>query len=188
MKRLFSTLLLIGTVLTIIFGIILFADWSWTQYNQTFPEISPKEEGSSSSSPPPFIIKNPSPYFWMDDVHLICGVWSAFYDIGEGRKVGTSEPVTSGISNPPIAPGASVEYLCDPSAYLKIDNGRRSFFGLTTEHPIENPSSIRLAAAEIWIGVTYKTVWWPRKRQATSSHWRLKPNTFKWEEIRPVYR
>ena len=174
-------------VIASIFGIILFADWCWSQYSLSFPEISPKEQSSPSSSPPRFVIKNVSPYFWMKDVHLVCGIETASFDIGEGRNFGIWFPVTSGSSNPAIAPGNSAEYRCDPSDYLKTQNGRISLFGLTTEHPIENLSAIRLIAAETWIGVTYKTFWWPSERQTISHHWRLNPNTFKWEEIRPVY-
>jgi len=173
-----------------VFGIILFVVWCGDQYDKTSPEISPKENADVSHSPPAFIVKNISPYFWMTNVQLICGIDLAAFDVGARGPVGFSIPVTSGKSNPPIKPYKSVEYHCNPSDYLKFENGKISLMGLTTASPLEGAtaSEARLIQAEVWIGVKYRIFWLSNEREFVSPMWKYHSASASWEEIRPTYK
>jgi hypothetical protein len=86
----------------------------------------------------------------MNDVHLVCAIDTAAFDV-----IGFAFPVTSGLSNPPIDPGTTAEYRCDPNDYLKFENGKVSLLGMTTERPMDGVSSVRLSEATVRIGVKY---------------------------------
>jgi hypothetical protein len=144
-------------VASALLGIFPIFDWARDQYDKTTPDVSVRTR-NGSRRPPAFLIKNSSPYFWMTSVQLICGIDSAMFETDSGGPIGFSFPVTSGISNPPIKPTKTVEFPCDPTNYMKIENGRISLMGLTTERPIPNLTSARLIDATVWIGVLYRTM------------------------------
>jgi hypothetical protein len=173
-----------------VLGIILFADWCRDQYEKTTPEIVPKDNAAASHSPPAFIVRNVSPYFWMTNVQLICGIDSAAFDVGASGPVGFSIPVTSGKLNPPIRPHKSVEYRCDPSDYLKFENGKIWLLGMTSVAPLDGAtaSQARLIQAEIWIGVKYRIFWLSNEREFVSPMWKYHSASAAWEEIRPTYK
>jgi hypothetical protein len=185
-QKIVGGLFLVSAVL----GIVLFADWLHDQYGKTFPAVSVKENAASSQRPPAFIVSNLSPYFWMTNIQLICGVDMAAFDVGASGPVGFSVPVTSGISNPPIRPGKSVEYRCDPGDFLKNNNGKITLLGLTTASPLKGVtgSDARLIQAEVWIGVKYRTFWISPEREFNSPKWQYRPDPGSWDEMRPVYR
>jgi len=169
-------------------GLVAFVDFCRDQYGRTIPEIAPKEDTSVTRLPPIFVVKNASPYFSMNDVHLLCGIETASFDVGGGKHLGFASPITSGVSNPSIPPGKNAEYRCDPNSYLKFENGRISLLGMTTEHPMEGVSNVRLSDATVWIGVGYRTFLWPKERQTKSNVWKYDPDTFRWNEIRPIFK
>jgi hypothetical protein len=170
-----------------VFGIILFVDWARDQYAKTIPEIAPKESEASSRTPPAFIVKNVSPYFAMgSDVQLICGIDSATFEVN-GKRIGFGIPVTSGISNPPIVPGKTAEYRCDPSAYMKVENGGISLMGLLAKMPDTVGAELRLTEAIVRVAVKYRTL--GLARESISEMWKLERNPdFRWTEIRPLYK
>ena len=140
-----------------------------------------------SETPPAFIVKNISPNFAMGgQVQLICGIDFAMFDLN-GKTVGFSIPVTTGISNPPIEPGKTAEYRCDPSAYMKVENGNLSLMGLVAKMPESSGAELKLIDATVRVAVKYRTLGF--EREFISESWKLNRNpNFHWTEIRPVYR
>jgi hypothetical protein len=170
-----------------VFGIILFVDFVRDQYAKTTPEIAPKETEASSRMPPSFVVKNISPYFAMGgDVQLICGIDSAMFDLN-GKTVGFGTPVTTGISNPPIEPGKTAEYRCDPSAYMKAENGNLSLMGLVAKMPEANGAELKLIDATVSVAVKYRILGF--RQESVSETWKLERNpSFHWTPVRPVYK
>jgi hypothetical protein len=178
----FGALVLVASVV----GVILFADWARDQYAKTTPEIAPKESEASSRNPPAFVVKNISPYAMGGEVRLVCGIDSAMFDLN-GKMVGFSIPVTSDMPNPPIQPGQTAEYRCDPSVYMKVENGGISSMGLFAKMPDIAGAELRLVKAVVRVGVKYRILGFPR--ESLSESWKLERNhTFKWTEMRPVYK
>jgi hypothetical protein len=125
---------------------------------------------------------------WMTNVQLVCGIDWAFFNIGADKPVGFSSPITSGTTNPPIGPGQSVEYGCDPTNYMKLENGKLSLLGMTTENPLNSPSKFELANTQVWIGVIYRTMWMLPQREFIGNKWKFEAGNPNWQEVLPVYR
>jgi hypothetical protein len=178
-----ATLAVIASVV----GIILFVDWARDQYAKTTPEIAPKESEASSRTPPAFVVKNISPYFAMGgDVQLVCGIDSATFEVN-GKRVGFAMPVTTGIANPPIEPGKTAEYRCDPSAYMKVENDGISLMGLFAKMPEVAGAELRLTEAIVRVGVKYRI--FGIQQESVSEMWKLERSpSFRWTEMRPLYK
>jgi hypothetical protein len=181
-ERVFGAVALVAAL----FGAVLGADWVRDQYTKTTPEFAPREE-VFSSSPPAFVIANVSPYFSMWNVRLVCDIESAFFDVGNGKTVGFSIPVTSGASNPPIDPLKTADYKCDPTVYMKIKDGKLSLLGLVGDLP-EGTTTLTLANASVKIGVKYTTTWWPWDRDVISAEWDYALSINTWREKHPIYK
>lgn len=167
-------------------GIVLFADWSRNQYAKTIPEIAAKEGEESSLTPPNFAVKNVSAHFVMGGVQLICSIESAMFELG-GKNLGFGMHVTTSISNPPIEPGQTAEYRCDPSAYMKIENGSLSLLGLVSRLPEADGAQLKLIDATVRVAVKYRTLGF--QHESASETWELQSNSgFYWIRRGPVYR
>jgi len=121
----------VGTIVSAFLGT---GTWLYDQYVKLSPIVAPKTADAAAHVPPPFIIQNVSPFFKMDDVQLICGIDSSQFLTSDGKSVGFGTPITSGRKNPPLkANGGSAEFPCDPSAFMKIENGELSLMGMQTK-------------------------------------------------------
>jgi hypothetical protein len=78
----------------------------------------------------------------------------------------------------------------DPSEYLKFENGKISFLGMTSAAPLEGAiaSQARLIQAEVWIGVKYRIFWLSNEREFVSPTWKYDSTSAAWEEMRPTYK
>ena len=120
------------------------------------PEIHPTSDGSSLIHP--FIIKNRSGLFDMNEVQLRCGV-DLFFGTDAREHVTIFRDMAAVTGTASIAAGNTVPYQCDTSKLFKTNpDGSLSFGGSSTIY--QNSSRIHLPLKIlktcVWIGGEYK--------------------------------
>ncbi len=175
---------ILNLVLTVsaIVGLIIFADWTYDQYERTIPEIHAVDADPGTSFVFPFIVKNRSIMFNMTNVTLSCGIELATFEdsdkkiYGVGGGIANSDVVLKEIDDDPV------NYPCNAEGILRAQaDGRLRLGGLLTQPGVVH-SQLKVNNMCVWIGVKYETSGIRRTYISPMFEWIVTPTGHKWLE------
>jgi hypothetical protein len=167
--------------LSVILGIIASVAVMYDYYLQTYPEFVENNIDVSSPKALPFSIQIPSIFFEMKNPQLVCSIDYVDFLTDNGKHVGFSFPITSGVVNKAnISRSSPGTFSCDAANFLHIENGEIDLLGYRANG--DGLKSAQIVTHTVRIGITYTMLGTRRSAMSPPFTWEPIPNGHYWRK------
>ncbi len=164
-----STRTRIVAAIVFLAAVVGLSDWSWTVYQNTFPDVTARDSETDSTFLLPFIVQNKSTVFDMKNVELTCGI-GAFILGNEKQTMTMVAGLRSSQVNAVIPAGHQINFPCDASQLVKFEGAEGiNIMGLHTDLPGVGPMKVK--AISTTVAMRYRTLGWTRTYRSDPFEW-----------------
>ena len=173
-----STRRRIAASLTFLAVVVTLGEWSWSVYQNTFPEVTARNSETDSTFLLPFILQNKSTVFDMKNVELTCGIGT--FILGNGKQtIVTVAGFTSSQLSAVIPAGHPADFPCDASKLVKFEGAKGiDIMGLHTDLPGIEP--MKITGIQVTVGMRIPNIGLEPNLPFRSFDWTCTPQGCHW--------